>query len=146
MMNVEIAAMHTHISDLEKSRGIMGKWRNDFERSMNKEFEKHQKEESRLRGQINAYKANVETKLKESMQFTHVEGEKLRDISNNKWDKYSHKVENLAKEVFEEVVEHEMVLAGLCDEDFESTIPSSVKNKQQNSLLRRMSTLKANLI
>ena len=56
MMNVEIAAMHTHISDLEKSRGIMTKWKQDFERQMNKEFEKHQKEESRLRGQITAHK------------------------------------------------------------------------------------------
>ena len=65
----------------------------------------------------------------------------MKDIVNIKWAKMEDKVANLAEEVFEEVVEHEMALAGLETFKFEDAIPADVKVRENRSLLKRMTTL-----
>ena len=55
------------------------------------------------------------------------------------------KVDNLANEVFEEVIEHEMALARLETFSFDQAIPKSATDSQKRSLLHRMNTLQASL-
>ena len=58
------------------------------------------------------------------------------------------KVQNLAQEVFDEVVEHEMALAGLTNVNLDDIMPppaSPDMNKTHKSLLRRMTMIQTNL-
>ena len=70
----------------------------------------------------------------------------LKNFVNSQWDLYKIKIDNLAAEVFDEVLEYEMALAGLDVMKFEDAIPKSTKLKTQKSLLVRMTTLKDSLI
>ena len=47
--------------------------------------------------------------------------DKLKSIVNGKWDIMQEKVDNLGKEVFEDVMEHEMALAKLETVNFEKS-------------------------
>lgn len=53
----------------------------------------------------------------------------LKNFMNNQWDHYKVKVDNLAAEVFDEVLEYEMALAGLDVMKFEDAISKSTKLK-----------------
>ena len=49
-------------------------------------------------------------------------------------------------EIFHEIMETEMVMTGLCDENFSKYIPKDIEEKQNNSLLKRMNTMKAQIM
>lgn len=143
----KLAAILSRMDSVEKSKDIMTKWRQDFERQTRQDFEKCQKEDSRIRGMLNQTRTKMDSVVKEAKQFTAPEKNQLKEIANTEWITMKNKVNNLAQEVFDEVVEHEMALAGLDDEDLDEVYPQSPIHKQQHkSLLKRMSTLKANIV
>ena len=69
----------------------------------------------------------------------------MLEIANSKWDIMQKKVDSLASEVFEEVVQTEMALANLEVAQLDSVIPEEVKVAERKSLLQRMNTLQMNL-
>ena len=59
----------------------------------------------------------------------------MLEIANSKWDIMQKKVDSLASEVFEEVVQTEMALANLEVAQLDSVIPEEVKVAERKSLL-----------
>ena len=56
---------------------------------------------------------------KKSVPFDAKQVTILKDLANESFEKLSLRVENMKKEVFSEIIEAEMIMTGLCDEDFE---------------------------
>ena len=70
----------------------------------------------------------------------------LMNIADTKWYEMSTKVSNLHKEVFEEIMEHEMALARLQTEELENSLTPDARSKPSNkSLLFRLNTLSTSL-
>ena len=73
----------------------------------------------------------------------------MRDLVNIDWPKMKIKVEEIPKEVFEEVVQTELALAGLTNANLETALPQPDSNsanlKIHRSLLQRMRTLQRGL-
>lgn len=70
----------------------------------------------------------------------------LKEIADTKWDEMSTKVQNLHKEVFEEIMEHEMALARLQTDELETSLSPAEKGKPSTrSLLFRLNTLSTSL-
>ena len=67
---------------------------------------------------------------RECKQFNESEAVSLKDIVNSKWEQITSKIDNLANEVFDEVIEHEMALAKLETFDLSNAIPENVQMKQ----------------
>ena len=68
----------------------------------------------------------------------------MKDILSNRWQWVLDKVKNLAKEVFEEVMEQEMALAQLETVVLDDSIlPKEFMKSQQRSLLKRLNTFKS---
>ena len=68
----------------------------------------------------------------------------MKDILSNRWQWVLEKVKNLAKEVFEEVMEQEMALAQLETVVLDDSIlPKEFMKSQQRSLLKRLNTFKS---
>ena len=67
---------------------------------------------------------------RECKQFNESEAVSLKDIVNSKWEQITSKIDNLANEVFDEVIEHEMALAKLETYDLSNAIPENVQMKQ----------------
>ena len=89
------------------------------DKSVNKYLENLDKDNGRIRVLVNNTRYQMEKVAKECMPFTDSEITHMKDIVNTKWQKVTEKIENLAQEVFDEVVEHEMALAKLETFDFE---------------------------
>ena len=110
------------------------------------EFANQEREISRHRVMMNNTRTRLEDVAKHSRPFTADQLIVLRDLVNGQWDELRQKVNNLAQEVFEEVVEHEMALAGLEAANLDKIIPkNSTVGKQRVSLLQRMNTLQMSL-
>ena len=82
-----------------------------------------------------------ESKRKAAM-FDSKQVSTLRDLANTQFEALQHRVENLKNEVFNEIMEAEMIMTGLCDEEFEKHVPEDVMDEQNRSLLKRMHMLK----
>ena len=68
----------------------------------------------------------------------------MKDILSNRWQWVLDKVKNLAKEVFEEVMEQEMALAQLETVVLDDSIlPKEFMKSKQRSLLKRLNTFKS---
>lgn len=67
----------------------------------------------------NKMTAEIKRSILESQLFTKRESERFKAVMNDEWPKLKAKVNNLANEVFEEVLEHEMALAGLTEVNLE---------------------------
>ena len=52
----------------------------------------------------------------------------------------------MKKEVFSEILEAEMIMTGLCDEEFERMIPEDIIDEQNRGLLKRMNILKQQIM
>lgn len=70
----------------------------------------------------------------------------LRDVADYKFNAMQVKVAKMRYEIFHEIMETEMVMTGLCDENFSKYIPKDIEEKQNNSLLKRMNTMKAQIM
>ena len=69
----------------------------------------------------------------------------LKEIGASKWATLQEKVNNLGREVFEEVVETEMALAKFEEFSFGSSLPKVGMDSDKRSLLSRMCTIQASL-
>ena len=69
----------------------------------------------------------------------------LKEIGASKWSALQERVNNLSREVFEEVLETEMALAKFEDFSLGSSLPKSYIDSEKRSLLGRMCTLQATL-
>lgn len=98
-----------------------------------------------MKAMINYNKKTTDEQLRDRQNFGVEEIKQLKKIANTGWPEMLSKVENLAQEVFEEVVEHEMALAGLEHANLANALPEGVASKQQQSLIKRMSSLQLSL-
>ena len=87
---------------------------------------------------------DLEAKTKPITDYEH---NFLKELSAVKWDALMNRVNKINDEVFEQVMEAEMALAGLETEDIDKIyIPEHMKKKNSKTLLKRMSTLKLNIL
>ena len=68
----------------------------------------------------------------------------LKEVLSEKWAVMEKKVENLGKEVFEEILETELALTRLQTKNLSDSLPKEIKN-QNRSLLHRLNTLSQSL-
>lgn len=92
----KLAAILTRMDGVEKSKDVLTKWRQDFIKQTRQDFEKSQKEESRIRGMLNQTRTKMDQVLKDAKQFTDPEKNLLKEIANTSWVEMKHKVDNLA--------------------------------------------------
>ena len=117
----------------------------DFDKHLEEDLKEMKMEEVKLRGYLNQLRVKLEDFEKNSRPFSKKEMTLLREIAQTKWAHMQQKVDNLAKEVFEEVMEHEMALAKLETFNFGDAIPKSATDSHKRSLLHRLNTLQASL-
>ena len=76
-------------------------------------------ETEKLSQHLNAVTVALDEVKKKSVPFDAKQVTILRELANESFEKLSLRVENMKKEVFSEIIEAEMIMTGLCDEDFE---------------------------
>ena len=95
---------------------------------------------------VQASRKYLNENMHKTRPFTDSQIKFLRELADTKWEKMLKRVENMQDEVFSEIMEQEMALAGLDSEILEEHIPSTIKLKQQKSLLGRLNTFKSNIL
>ena len=101
------------------------------------------KQEQTIRSLLNQLKA-----LKKEMRpLTDYQYNFIKELSGTKWDNLLSRVNRMAQEVFQEVMETEMTLARIQEETLgDLEIPEHIKHRTGNSLLNRMNTLKQTIL
>ena len=70
------------------------------------------RENERMRTMINTSRLSLEKLVREATSFSQYDAKRLRALVDHDFPAMQKKVNNLAQEVFDEVVEHEMALSG----------------------------------
>ena len=98
---------------------------------------------------INTSRISMEKLVRDSSRFSEFDALRIKSMLNTDFPNIQVKVENLAQEVFDEVVQHEMALAGLSDVNLETVFPppdtATGCVKTRKSLLLKMASLQAGI-
>ena len=100
-----------------------------------------------LSEKIDKNQSKIERLVKDSQRISDYDANRIKGVLRD-WPAMKLKLENQAHEVFEEVVEHEMALAGLTNVNLEEMVPppqSADMIQSRRSLLKRMTTIQTNL-
>ena len=137
--------LKARVDAMENTMDAKGRLIDDNKKDFISDINRVDRENERMRTMINTSRLSLEKLVRESTSFSQYDAKRLRSLVDHDFPAMQRKVNNLAQEVFDEVVEHEMALTGLTNINLEQFMveadPSTAEMASKKSLLRRMTTI-----
>ena len=94
---------------------------------------------------INTSRLNLEKMIRDASRISEFDAKRLKEMLNHEFPRMQSKINSLAQEVFDEVMQHELALTGLSDVNLETALPEpdpyTADMTTHRSMLRKMTSL-----